>query len=247
MVGLVAGGVAFAVLITCVWVPGWFDMPTVRAVLTSAALLASYVLAIPSADLLDRRVRRLLTAIGLLACAVAFLMVLVCIWAESTESVVFAKATAIVAVVAFSFAHTALLVRIPGAGTIGWLLYGTMVFVWTVAAMVAATIAWELQDDFWFRALAAAGVLDATGSLALLIVAKLRQVGKVERLQTAPPRVELRCPRCTTLQTVEAGASRCAACGLKFNIEIDEPRCAKCDYLLWQLPDRRCPECGTPF
>jgi len=24
-------------------------------------------------------------------------------------------------------------------------------------------------------------------------------------------------------------------------------RCKKCDYRLWNLPSRRCPECGTPF
>jgi hypothetical protein len=46
---------------------------------------------------------------------------------------------------------------------------------------------------------------------------------------------------------VDAGASQCTACGLKLRIEIEEPRCAKCDYLLWQLPQRRCPECGTAF
>ena len=119
--------------------------------------------------------------------------------------------------------------------------------VWLLAAMASASIAWEIDEEFWYRWLGAVGVLDACSSFALLIMAKLRQVGKVENLQSAAARVELRCPRCTALQTVDAGVAKCSACGLKFRIEIEEPRCAKCDYLLWQLPERRCPECGTEF
>jgi DNA-directed RNA polymerase subunit RPC12/RpoP len=43
------------------------------------------------------------------------------------------------------------------------------------------------------------------------------------------------------------GDSKCGNCGLKFRIEIEEPRCARCGYLLWQLTERRCPECGQTF
>ena len=157
------------------------------------------------------------------------------------------KATAVVCFVAFSSAHTCLLVRVPGAGKIGWLLNAVIACVWAVATTVSVMVIWEIEDEFWFRVLGALGVLDASGSLALLIVVKLRQVGGIQKLQSAAARVELRCPRCATMQTVDAGASKCGACGLKFRIEIEEPRCATCDYLLWQLPERRCPECGTPF
>ena len=245
--GLVLFAINFGVLITCIWWPGWFDEPTIRAAIGTGALAVGYILAIPCADLGERNVRPIVAPSGLLAGAVAFVMELFCIWAERADNENFAKATAIAGIVAFSFAHTALLIRVPGGGAVDWLLKVCLACVWGVAAMASASIIWEIEDEFWYRWLGAVGVLDASGSLALLIMAKLRQVGKVETLQTAPARIELRCPRCLILQTVDAGASQCSTCGLKFRLEIEEPRCAKCDYLLWQLPDRRCPECGTPF
>jgi hypothetical protein len=245
--GLIAFGASFGVLITCIWWPGWFDEPAARAAITFGALAVSYILAIPSADLWERGVRRALAGAGLLVCGAAFLMVLICIWAEDSHSEEFAKATAIASVIAFSFAHTALLIRVPGGRGLDWLLKVSLACVWVLAAMASVSIAWEIEQEFWYRWLGAVGVLDACSSFALLIMAKLRQVGKIENLQTSAARVELRCPRCTVLQTVDAGAAKCIACGLKFRIEIEEPRCAECDYLLWQLPQRRCPECGTAF
>jgi phage FluMu protein Com len=197
--------------------------------------------------LLERHLRPLLSTLGLAICALAFLMVGVCIWAEPTGDLFFPKATAVASIVAFACAYSCLLIRVPGGGTIEWLLKGALACLWALAALGSGMIVWEINADFWFRILGALGVLAASSSLALLILAKLRQVGKIERLESTAAQVELRCPRCTTLQVVDVGASSCASCGLNFRIEIEEPRCAKCDYLLWQLPQRRCPECGTPF
>jgi hypothetical protein len=247
LVGLLAFGVNFVVLIACIWWPRWFDEHGGRAAATTGALLGFYLLALPCADLRERRVRPLFSTAGLVFAGLAFLMTLVCIWIEPTGSDAFPKATGVAAIVAFSFAHSALLLRVPGGGSAAWLLRGALVCVWAMAAMASVTIVEDFDDEFWFRLLGAVGVLDATGSLALLILAKLHKVGKVEKLQSAAPQVELRCPRCTTLQQVAVGAATCNTCGLKFRLEIEEPRCAKCDYLLWQLPERRCPECGTPF
>jgi hypothetical protein len=245
--GLVLFGINFVALVTCIWWPGLSDDTIGRAVLNTPALLGSYVLAIPCAALRERRRRVPLALGGLLACTVGLLMVLVCIWAEPTGNVWFPKATAIAAIIAFSFAQTCLLLRVPAGPSLRWLLRGSIACVWAVAAMASIMIARELGGDFEFRVLGALGVLDACGSLGLVILSKLRQVQKAEQLVSAAAAVELRCPRCMTPQTVQAGTSHCAACGLKFRIEIEEPRCAKCDYLLWQLPERRCPECGTPF
>lgn len=246
-IGLALFAANFVVLIACIWWPSMWDEPQIRATLTTVALFASYLVAIPCADLCERRAWRPLPEIGLATSVLAFLMMLVCIWAERVESHAFARATIVVSIAAFSFAHTALLLRIPTSARTDWLRGATLICVWTLAAMLSAVIIWDLTDEFWFRMLGAAGVLDASGSLALLILARLQQVSKTERLQTAAPQVELHCPRCTTPQRVDVGATACGVCGLKFRIEIEEPRCAKCDYVLWQLPERRCPECGTPF
>lgn len=245
--GLGLFALTFTVLMVCIWWPGIDDDDIVRSVLTAAAAIPAFLLAIPSADLLERRLRPWLSGPALAACFLALLMVCLVIWWVEDRVVWFGKATAVVSIAAAALAHTCLLVRVPGGQMLMRVLIGTVVCVAALALQAAAVIIWEIGDEFAFRVLGALGVLAASGSLALVILARLRRVARVEQLVTAAAQVELRCPRCRVLQTVDAGASQCAACGLRLRIEIEEPRCARCNYLLWQLPQRRCPECGTPF
>jgi hypothetical protein len=245
--GLFAFGVNFCVLMAGIWWPGGLDAPAARAMLTTGALLGYFVLAIPAADLQERHQWRLLSAAGLVACGVGFGMLLVCIWAEPTGDLTFAKLTGIVAVIAASLAHTCLLVRVPGGASLDWLFRATVACVWAVAGMAAVAIWLEPEEEAFFRVFGALGVMDASGTLSLLILAKLRQLGAAGGLQSTPARIDIACPRCTKRQVVDAGKARCCACGLKITIEIEEPRCGRCGYLLWQLPERRCPECGMAF
>ena len=59
------------------------------------------------------------------------------------------------------------------------------------------------------------------------------------------PREPWKCPSCGEMN--EGQFTQCWRC------EGDDPRrdrgtrCLKCGYLLWGLPERRCPECGTEF
>ncbi len=245
--GLAAFGVNFCVLIPCIWWPGGPGEPALRAILATAALVGYYILATPCADLQERNLWPPWPLLGLSVCGSGLVMLLVVIWAPTSDNVEFGKATAIAAILAFSLAHTCVLLRLRRGRSSGWLLASTLACVWGVAAMASAAIVFEPNEDVFYRFFGALGVLDASGSLSLIIMAKLAQIGKVEKLETASARVELRCPRCTLLQVLDVGKAKCAECGLKITIEIEEPRCAKCDYLLWQLPERRCPECGTPF
>lgn len=246
-IGLIAFAVSFAVLVTTIWWPGMYDELTFKATGTTVSLLVFYLLAIPAADLRERGVHRPLSTWAQLACCAAFVMVFICIWGPRSESEVFGKATLVVCIVALSLAHTLLLIRVPGHDKVRHILLATFIAVWLLAVMGSLTIVYDVDAEFWYRGLGAVGVLDACGSLALLITAKIARVEKTEELEVATKRIELRCPRCTTQQTVDIGAAQCNSCGLKFRIDVDEPRCATCDYLLWQLPERRCPECGTPF
>lgn len=245
--GLAVFGLNLAVLLACIWWPGGLGDPLGRALLTTAALLGYYVLAIPSADLLERGRFAPLPLAGQLACAAGFLMLLVCIWASDTENVAFGKATATAAFAGGALAHTCLILRIPGGRTLGWLLAATLASAWLVALMATLAVWLEPMNELFFRFFGAAGVIAACGTLSLLILAKLRQVGTAGQLQTTPATITLHCPRCTTAQTVAAGNAQCGTCGLKLRIEIEEPRCARCGYLLWNLPQRRCPECGESF
>ncbi len=246
-IGLAAFAANFVVLIIAIWWPGGPDVEALRAMATTGVLAAAYVVAIPCADLYERGLRRFWSLPGLVTCTLGCAMAVTCIWGEDADAIWFGKLTAVVCIVAFTFAQMCILVGIRGSVLLERLFILTAICAWIVAALLAILIVWEIEDDLLLRVLGAGGVLDACGSLSLLILAKLQQVGKRETLQTVAARVELRCPRCTMEQTVDAGASTCTSCGLKFRIEVEEPRCAHCDYLLWQLPERRCPECGTEF
>lgn len=266
-VGLAAFAVNFVVVVACIWWPGGLDLPMLRAMLTTGALLAAYVLAIPSGDLFERRRHPPLAITALVACAAALALTVICIWAPASEHLAFARATGTVAVLAFTLAQLSFLVRIPGFPSLRWVFVGTIACAWAVASMATTAIWREPTAELFYRIFGALGVLDATGSLTLVILAVLQRMtggpgpagddagGPADAgghagtpgHTDAGATVELRCPRCTTLQTLSAGRSACSACGLKFRIEIEPPRCAQCGHSLWQQPDRRCPECGATF
>lgn len=242
-VGLVAFAINFCVLMTCVW----SGLREGEGIITTIALIGAFLLAMPSASLLDSDHPRGVPLLGLLSCVVAFVMCMACIWTRPYPSEDLGRATGIVGIIAFTFAQMALLIRVAGRAASPILFRVAVGFAWLLAALASVAIAWEIDIEPYFRWLGAVGVVDASATLALLIVAKLHQSRQPERLETAVARAELRCPRCTMLQTLDAGPARCSVCGLKIRIDIEEPRCVQCNYLLWQLPDRRCPECGTTF
>ena len=59
------------------------------------------------------------------------------------------------------------------------------------------------------------------------------------------PREPWECPRCG--ETIEGQFTQCWRCEEDDPREIEGAQCLQCGYLLWALPERRCPECGTEF
>ncbi len=245
--GLVLFAANFALLVTCIWWPGGLDTPAARAIATTGVLLGYYIIGIPAADLRERQQWPASGRVGLYAVGIAAGLLLACVWGDAGFDLKFAKITGIAAVIAGTLAHTCLLLRIPGGLTLAWVFRLALASAWAVAAFAVVAIIWEPRAEAFYRVFGACGVIDACATLALLILAKIRQVARTQELVTAPPRLELRCPRCRAEQQLEAGNTACTSCGLKIRIRIEEPRCAKCDYRLWNLPERRCPECGTEF
>ena len=82
-------------------------------------------------------------------------------------------------------------------------------------------------------------------TLAVLLIQKFAQIGQRSRVPRSMRDLDVSCPRCHLRQTLTTGVSRCARCRLKFTIDIEEPHCPKCDYLLHNLTQPVCPECGT--
>ena len=53
------------------------------------------------------------------------------------------------------------------------------------------------------------------------------------------------CPQCGEVN--EGQFTQCWRCAVGDPRDDPEARCERCGYLLWSLPQRRCPECGTQF
>lgn len=244
--GLVLFTANFVVFVTIIWSTTRNSMIE-REFATTLILFGYCLVAIPPAALRERG-RWLAVAHGALACgALGLSTALIAIWADVEEGGAFARFTLIVAVFAGSLSHTGLLGFARDVPPNTWIVRGTAGCIWIVAAILSNAIFIDDLTDFRARLAGAAGVLDACGSLTLVILARLARVRKVEQLQTSSKELELVCPRCAERQVVRAGDSECRECGLKFRIEVEEPRCARCGYLLWQLTERRCPECGATF
>lgn len=246
-VGLVLFAANFALLATMTWLPGLSIEWTGRAWGCTTTLLGAFILAIPCADLVERRVNPALGWVGLTGCAIAFCGLQRLIWVDAPPVIELTKSIVVACIAAFTLAHTCLLVRVPGGTNLAQVARFAIVAAWLLAAWASVVLTWELDPEPHFRILGALGVLDACATLALVIMLKIRKTQSIQKLESTPRQIQIVCPRCTAPQTVNAGASKCAACGLKFSIEVEEPRCAHCDYLLWQLSDRRCPECGHAF
>ncbi|MHC4799771.1 MAG: hypothetical protein ACYTF1_24315, partial [Planctomycetota bacterium] len=225
---LVLFTINFALMMICIWWPGLHDDNILYSILTTLALLGYYLLCIPCANLAQVGRWRPLSYIGLVVCAVALVMVLVCIWAHKRIDKEFAKSTAVAVVVAFSLAHNCLLGRVTVIPSLGWLLKLAIVSLWMMAAIISYMIVGQGYDeDLLVRVAGAVGVLDAVATIALVIMTKVKQVEKIQGLESSAAQIKLFCPRCETQQVVNAGASKCGQCGLKFRIEIEEPRCTK--------------------
>jgi hypothetical protein len=244
--GIILFAANFVVFVTIIW-STTSDSVIGREIATTLVLIGYYIVAIPPAGLRERG-RWLPIAYGALVCGVlGFGMALIAIWPQEAENEWFARLTLVAAVFTCSFSHTCLLGFARAVSPNTWIVRATAVCIWILGAILSHGILVDDLTVFQARIAGAAGVLDACGSLMLVVLARLRRVQKLERLQTSEKELELICPRCMTRQVVHAGDSKCHECGLKFQIEIEEPRCARCGYLLWQLTERRCPECGQPF
>lgn len=103
----------------------------------------------------------------------------------------------------------------------------------------------EWEEEWLARLIGVLAILVSCGSVITPILALLEFIKRRTTGDTVPARIaiDVRCPRCQTMQTMKAGANTCTNCKLRMQIEVEEPRCA-CGYLLYQLHGDHCPECG---
>lgn len=99
------------------------------------------------------------------------------------------------------------------------------------------------------RVLAVAGVVTLALFLAQTIILRLsREKSKSITAGAPTPLVKIVCPRCEANLSIKPGEPcACASCNLQLKLEIDGHLCTGCGYPLWNLPTRKCPECGRAF
>ena len=251
-VGLAGFTACFALVLFAVWSPalGWaqFDL-TIKTLATAAYFLAAWVLALPCERVVETKPARWIGWIGLAAvaltsaCSIAHIWDYRFFWSDQNNW----QALAVGGLISFALAHICMLLLTPIAASAATLRTIAIAFAAATAGLWSLFVINQLNDDLSWRWLGALGIADAAATLAVIIFSRARGVDAVAKLTPGLAQIDLSCPRCQVRQTLVAGESACRACGLQFKIEVQESRCRKCDYPLWQLPHRRCPECGLEF
>ena len=113
--GLILFGINFVVFEACIW-SGGPDDPIIQSFGTTFALVIAYIVAIPCASLRERGKWPRTATSGLVACALAFALVALCIWYEPRWEIHenYIKTAWVLSIIAISFGHTCLLGRLPG-------------------------------------------------------------------------------------------------------------------------------------
>ena len=115
------------------------------------------------------------------------------------------------------------------------------------SAFARGVLEWQFLEEPAGRFTAAAGILAACGTLALVARQRLGRRFAIEAAGTGYTSVTVHCPRCSTKQNAPIGDSPCTGCRLILSIRVGEPRCGACGYCLFDLQEDRCPECGSPI
>ena len=215
---------------------------------TGTVILVVGGMAVVSLLGLDAGTRRLWRWVGIAAGAVAGLMWLIDIWIGTGSDlgyVIFCVLLSAAAVTAH--ANLALLCTLTDVQRwVRWGTIGTGMLTACLLDLLALDDKFPLgiEDDLFARFAAAAVIAAGCGTLALFVLAILNRRGKAEASSPELGELSLICPRCGRKQTSPVGRSICAGCGLRITVNVEEPRCSECDYLLYGVHCKRCPECG---
>jgi MFS family permease len=110
-----------------------------------------------------------------------------------------------------------------------WLRKGTVAATMSTATLIDLVIAkqeyvsigWDA--DLLERLSAAAGVVAACGSMALLVLARINRGVDRESSAAELRVINVKCPRCRKRQSIDIGDSSCHACGLRISTRVEEP------------------------
>lgn len=221
-----------------------------RVLATTATVGGASIFALASAIPWERKRWPPIGPLGMIAVAIAFVLLLVLIWLDPhrwQHAKLFFKALVSACVFAVALPHIGLLSLARLHRQYELVRYGTVGAIALLAATIVVMVVGEIEPgDVVIRYIGAIAILDACGTIAIPILHRVSRIQSHEQTLTTALEISLTCPRCAAQQTVPVGRSACGKCGLRFSIEIDEEHCPKCGYALYQLTSGVCPECGAP-
>lgn len=225
---------------------GRFGPTEGRVLASTAAIGGASILAMASAVAWELRRWQPVGPAGMVAAALALLLVLLLIWdiQPRTSRYGFERLAATAGIMAVALAHVSLLALARPHRKFQPVVHGTVGAIALLVTLILFSIWTELSDDDLFRLIGVVAILDACGTIAVPILHRVSHIQDQEQFVTTALEVSLTCPRCGVTQIRPTGRSQCT-CGLKFRVEVEEEHCPKCGYSLYKATSGVCPECGT--
>ena len=219
-----------------------------RVLGTTAAVGAASILGLASAIPYERRRWVPVGHLGMIAVALALVLVLLAIWElVDLRSEEFFDFMGVACVAAVALPHVGLLSLARLRREYTWVRIATVAAIAVLAVQIDATVVADIDDEGWFRLMGIVAIAVVCGTIAVPIFHRMSIIRSHQEIRTVDLALSLTCPRCGKTQTLPVGRQRCGGCGLNIRIEIEEEQCPKCGYPLYRLTSAACPECGTPI
>ncbi|HEY4330099.1 MAG TPA: hypothetical protein VGN88_10220 [Phycisphaerae bacterium] len=135
-------------------------------------------------------------------------------------------------------------ILIPNMKRIGRIVQLSTILYLTVAYITALLQIWQLDTQRVDEALTTLLIPAGACTFGVFALHKFLEIRQPTPLMSVDHAVQVRCPRCQSLETLEFGTSRCQCCRLKITIAVEEPKCPNCHFNLHHLTQPICPECG---
>jgi hypothetical protein len=220
---LIAALVLSAVFGIYVFLFGSFGETEVRILLSTLDVSYYSLMSLACAVAWEKRRTRVLSLPGLTTCMLGFVFLLLCIWVEFHQPEDFVwKTAAILGIFSFSFAQASVLTLARLKPRLAWVSWTAVVSIFSLAIVISTMIVWEIDDEWWFRAIGVLAIVDSCASLSIPLLYKLGGSAAPEVTGQPYPRIELICPRCGHQGEYSVGRIECTECSLRIRVEVSE-------------------------
>ena len=199
---------------------GDFDKTEGKILFTTLSISFFSLTGLGSAAPLERGSRSPLSYLGLALALAGFIFFVTGIWSEWVEKEDYGRSMGIVAIFSFGFAQSGMLSLVRLRGMAKVLTPATIVIIFALAGLASAMILRDESSSGYFRALGVLAVLNALGTVTIPLLGRMtpKEVTAVAPSQTK--QVEIRCPRCGTMQALDQGGADCRQCSLRITVYI---------------------------